>query len=119
MAPEVTTVLTAVPEFLGRFLEMVEDADGDPGAPAAFSELADFVASLISRPAPSLPVLARCLAGVEQVARESEDAEELVGWSFLDSLSLEDLVRIGPWLGPRTLSLASELELEIQIGPGA
>lgn len=112
VAPEVWTLLSEVPEFLDHLLELVEAVDGDPGAPAAFAELADFVASLVSRPSPPLGVLARCLAGVEKVARESDDAEGLVGWAFLDSLSPDDLHRISPWLGPRTLELAGELELE-------
>jgi len=110
IAPEVATVLEAVPEFAERFLELVESVDGDPGAPAAFTELADFVASLVSSPDSPIPLLARCLAGVEKVARESNDADELVGWSFLDSLCPEDLRRVSPWMGPRTLELADDLD---------
>ena len=103
-------MLEAVPEFVERFTHLVEAADGDPGAPAAFCELADFVASLLSSHGPSDTVLIRCLAAVEQVARESDDAEDLVGWSFLDSLCPEDLRRVTPWLGPLTLALVDELE---------
>lgn len=107
--PEVATVLEAVPEFKERFCDLVEEADGDPGGGAAFTELAEFVASLLARPRPSLAVLSRCLAGVEQVARESEDADELVVWSFLDRLSPDDLKTIFPWLGPCTRDIAGPL----------
>jgi hypothetical protein len=110
IAPEVAAVLETVPEFVDRFMHLVEAADGDPGAPAAFCELADFVASLVLSRGPSDGVLVRCLASLEQVAHESDDAEELVGWSFLDSLCPEDLRRVAPWLGPRTPALADELE---------
>ncbi|MGA2307880.1 MAG: hypothetical protein ABSH29_27380 [Acidimicrobiales bacterium] len=110
IAPEVATLLETVPEFVDRFLDLTEAADGDPGGPAAFTELADFVATLLSRRSPSHGVLSRCLACVERVARESDDADELVCWSFLDSLCPEDLRRVAPWLGPRTLALAEELE---------
>jgi hypothetical protein len=108
--PEVATVLEGVPEFLDRFLCLVEAADGEPGAPAAFCELADFVASLLSSPGRPRGVLVRCLGSLEQVARESDDAEELVGWSFLDSLCPENLSRLAPWLGPCTLALAEQLD---------
>jgi hypothetical protein len=106
ISSEVATVLEGVPEFADRFLCLVEAADGDPGAPAAFCELADFVASLVSSSRRPDGVLVRCLARLEQVARESDDAEELVGWSFLDSLCPEDLSLLTPWLGPCTLALA-------------
>lgn len=110
--PEVTALLEAAPEFVDRYLDLVEAADGDPGSAAAFTELADFVASLLSKPQPSWTVLARCLTGVEQVARESDDADELVVWSFLDSLCPEDLKCISPWLGPCTRELAADLAPE-------
>lgn len=106
LAPEVVALLEAVPEFAERLLDLVEAADGDPGPAAAFTELADFVAALLSAPRPSYGVLARCLAGVEKVARESEDADELVVWSFLDCLSPDDLKSVSPWLGPRTRAVA-------------
>ena len=116
-------LLEGVPEFVERFMNLVEAADGDPGASAAFTELAEFIASLLSRGAPSLELLARCLATVEQVARESDDAEELVGWSFLEGLCPDDLERLSPWLGPHTRAMAQQLdgafEVETQRSMGA
>jgi len=104
--PEVEILLAAVPEFVDRFVDLVEAADGDPGAAAAFEELADFIATLITEGGPRPPVLTRCLDAVEQVALESEDAEELIAWSFLDSLCLDDLNALEPWLGRQTRVLA-------------
>ena len=107
---EAATVLESVPEFAHRFLDLVAAADGDPGLRAVFTELAEFVASLLSEQDPPPDVLARCMAGVEKVARESEDAESLIGWSFLGSLCSEDRGLLAPWFGPRTLELAREAE---------
>jgi hypothetical protein len=105
--PEIRSVLEAVPEFVDRYLELVESADGDPGAAAAFTELADFVADRLSGPKHSPALVARSLAAIEKVARESDDAEALVGWAFLDSFSADDLRRLQPWLGPQTLTVAA------------
>lgn len=103
-------VLEAVPEFVGRYLELVELADDDPGAAEAFCELAEFVAELASGVERYRPVLTRCLAAVEQVACGSDDAEELVGWSFLDYLSLDARRMLLPWLGPSTLAVLEAIE---------
>ncbi|HUC36290.1 MAG TPA: hypothetical protein VMR97_04120 [Acidimicrobiales bacterium] len=110
IAVEVATILECVPEFADRFLDLVEAADGDPGAPAVFVELADFVVTLDSRRPERAGLVARCLACVERVARCSDQALELVGWSFLDGLCPEDLERLHPWLGPSTLALAAQIE---------
>src|ERR1700726_4619495 len=74
---EVDILLAAVPEFRGRYLELVEAADDDPGATDAFSELADFVAELAKGLEELRPVLTRCLNAVEKVACGSDEAEEL------------------------------------------
>lgn len=110
-ANEVATILDSVPEFAdGHYLALVEDGDGVPSAPEVFTELADFVAELVANLDSSKPQLARCLAAVEQVAAVSPEAEELVGWAFLDSLGPDDLRAIGPWLGRRTRELLEEME---------
>lgn len=111
LPPEVATILEAVPEFVDRYLELVEAVDGDPGAPATFTELADYLAAAGSGPGVSAAVVARCMSAIEKVARESNDAEELVGWAFLDSLSPEDRAHLGPWLGPRTVEVAETVGL--------
>ncbi|MGO9341282.1 MAG: hypothetical protein ACLP6E_02000 [Acidimicrobiales bacterium] len=107
---EVTTVLEAVPEFLERYLELVELADDDPGTTETFCELAEFVAELAAGIEQFRPLLTRCLTAVEQVASTSEDAEELVGWSFLDYLSLDTRRAVLPWLGPSTLAVLEAIE---------
>ncbi|MGH9028531.1 MAG: DUF7674 family protein [Acidimicrobiales bacterium] len=109
---ETRVLLEFVPEFRDRYLELVEGADGDPGAAAAFNELAEFVSSIIAGPASADAVLGRCFEALEAVACESEEAEELVGWVFLDSLSSEDLQRLRPWMGPRTLAVAESLQVD-------
>jgi hypothetical protein len=109
-AAEVETLLAAVPEFLGRYAELVELADDDPGANEAFCELADFVAELAAGLEQFRPVLTRCLEAVENVAADSDEAEELVGWSFLDYLPIETRRILLPWLGPSTLSVLEAIE---------
>lgn len=107
---EVTALLEAVPEFTDRYLELVEEADGHPGTNDAFSALAEYVAELAFRLEQFRPLLVRCLTAVEGVAAVSDDAEELVGWSFLDYLSLDARRAVLPWMGPVTLSILEAIE---------
>ncbi len=107
---EVRALLKAVPEFTHRYLELVEEADGHPGTNEAFSELADYVAELASGVEQFRPLLVRCLSAVEGVAAASADAEELVGWCFLDYLSLDTRRAVLPWLGPSTISILEAIE---------
>jgi hypothetical protein len=107
---EVALVLAEVPEFLGRYLELVESADGDPGAVASFVELADYVAALAEKIEGFRPSLARSLAAVEKVAETSPDAEELIVWAFLDNLSPDDVRRLDHWIGPHMRSLMDEAD---------
>jgi hypothetical protein len=108
--PEVRLLLQQVPEFAHRYLALVEAADGDPGAAAAFGELGDMVAEMAAQLARFEPLLSRVLAAVEEVA-SSGDAEELVGGAFLDGLSPDDLRLLGPWLGPATRAVVDDLDL--------
>jgi hypothetical protein len=107
---EVTTLLRTCPEFTPRYLELVHGADGDPGANEAFSELADFVTELASGLEQFRPLLVRCLSAIEGVAEASDDAEELIGWCFLDYLSLDTRRVVLPWMGPNTLSILEAIE---------
>ena len=107
---EVATILRHVPEFAPRYLAMVEQADGDPGAVATFGELAEFAAEIAGRLEGLTPVLLRVLAGLEEVAAQSPDAVELVGWAFLDSLSPTEQELLRPWLGPATRETLALLE---------
>jgi len=107
---EVAALLREVPEFAERYLRLVQESDGHPGANETFSELADYVGGLARGLEQFRPLLVRCLGAVEQVAAFSEDAEELVGWCFLDYLSLDTRRAVVPWLGPSTLSILEEIE---------
>jgi hypothetical protein len=108
--PEIATVLEAAPEFTDRYLAVAEAADGDPGAAAAFTELADFVGDLVAGIERDDRLLEQCLAGVESVAATGAEAEELVAWAFLDSLSPDDRRVLMARFGPRTRALALELD---------
>src|ERR1700719_3586779 len=114
---EVAVVLASAPGFVDRHLDLAEAADGDPGAAATFTELADYVAGLVTEIDHLTPVLARCLDGVESVASSSDAAAELVAWAFLDSLSPDDRRRLVCWFGPRTRALMREVDPEP--GPGS
>ena len=107
---EVAVLLRGVPEFAGRYLELVELADGIPGANEAFADLAEYVAELVTGLEQFRPVLSKCLSAIEEVATTSDDAEELVGWSFLDYLSIDARRALLPNLGPRTLSILEAIE---------
>ena len=109
---EVAVLLQSAPEFVDRYLDLAEAADGDPGAAATLTELADYVAGLVVEIEHLTPVLARCLQGVESVAVSSDDAAELVAWAFLDSLSPDDRRRLGDRFGPRTRALLREVDPE-------
>jgi hypothetical protein len=107
---DVSTLLEGTPEFSDRYLELVELADGYPGAQEVFSELAEFVAELAQGIDRFRPVLARCLAAVERVSEESDDAEELVGWCFLDYLPTETRQAVHQFLGPETREILELIE---------
>jgi len=110
--PQVVVVLESAPEFVDRYLDLAEAADGDPGAAATLTELADYVAGLVTEIENLTPLLARCLEGVESVAASSDDAAELVAWAFLDSLSPDDRRRLMERFGPRTRALLREVDPE-------
>ena len=103
-------VLAVVPEFADRYLGLVEAADGDPGTAATLTELAEFVAGLVSEMERHRPLLTRCLAAVEAAAAHEED--DLVAGAFIDSLSPDELLVLRPWLGRRTLALIDEIDAD-------
>lgn len=107
---EVATILEAVPEFRDRYLALVEEFDDHPGAPGTLSELAEYVSDLAAGIDEYGPVLSRCFAAIEEIARTSDDAEELVGWSFLDYLSIDARRAVLPWVGPETLKILEVIE---------
>jgi hypothetical protein len=106
----VDKLLEAVPEFADRYLALVEAADDDPGAAAALTELARFVAGLLASLEHHRAVLARCGSVLDDLASTGPDAEDLVTWAFLDRLSPDERRVLAPWFGARTLALVRELE---------
>ncbi len=107
---EIATLLVNVPEFTHRYLDLVAACDGDPGGPVVFTELADFVSELAAAVEQRAPLLTRCLLTVESVAQLSDEADELVGWAFLDSLSPDTLRELEPSLGTATRAVLDRLE---------
>jgi hypothetical protein len=108
--PEVAALLEAVPEFAGRYVELIEECDGYPGSNEAFTELAEFIEDLAANVQRFHPVLVNCFQAVEEIVASADDAEALIGWSFLDYLSTEARQAILPWLGPRTVALLESIE---------
>jgi hypothetical protein len=110
MEPAVVVLLSALPELRHDFEMLARAADGDPGGAALFGELAETVADLAHDVDDHLRDLARYLAAVERVARTCVDAEELVGWAFLDSLSPQEIRILEPLLGAWTKSIVRHME---------
>ncbi len=108
--PEVAALLLRVPELVPRYLTLAEAADGDPGAPAVFEALADLVTDLVKPTDEQAPVLGRYLDALELVASSSPEAEELVGWAFLDALDPSARRQIAPWLGAHTAAIAEHVD---------
>ena len=108
--PEVEKVLTAVPELSPRYIELVEAADDDPGAPAVFEELAVFVTEHLRSEAGAIDdaLVDRVLWAVESAA-QGPDAEELVSWSFLENLGEPELEELQGRMGRRTALLLEEI----------
>jgi len=100
-------VLEAAPHFADRYRELVQWADDGPGAGVVFADLADHVADLVAEMEHLRLRLVRCMDGVEKVASSSDDAEELIVWSFFDALSPDHVRRLDPWIGPHTRALVA------------
>jgi hypothetical protein len=106
-------VVRALPEFVPRYLGLVEAGDDDPGAPAVLMELAEFVATRLRVVETEGSALGRALGLVEALldAHEGDDVSaELVGYAFFDAFTLEDRRVLASRLGPRCLDLLESLE---------
>jgi hypothetical protein len=110
MDPDVKVIIDGVPALARSYLELVEACDGDPGAPAAFAELAEYVSDLCGEPERFPNEITACLAAIELVALRSDDAEELVGWAFLENLCPDERLRLAPRFGPATTRVLLTLE---------
>jgi hypothetical protein len=99
---DVRVIIDAVPALARSYVFLVEAADGDPGSPTFFAELAEYVADLLGAPERFHHEISACLSAVEIVAQGSEDAMELVGWAFLGQLSPDERTALRLWFGPET-----------------
>jgi len=109
--PEVGLVLRRVPGLAERYVDLAEEASGDPGGAVVFEALADLARDLTRAGDGAAARLGELMAAVEEVASTSPDAEELVGGAFLESLSPDDLLRLEALMGRRTRAVLDELEL--------
>jgi hypothetical protein len=101
----VDALVSGLPEFVPRYLDLVAGCDDDPGGPLILMGLADFVAERLVAFEAERAVLDRALGLVEHVIDGSDDpdgASELVGLAFFDSFSPDDRRRLAPWLGARS-----------------
>ncbi|MGH9068119.1 MAG: DUF7674 family protein [Acidimicrobiales bacterium] len=100
-----------LPEFEGRYAELVEAYGDDLGAAFVFDALAVFVAPMMDEPWEHEPLLLQCFDALEEVAMHARgDADTAIGFGFLDGLPPAILDRVRPWLGPQTSDILDELE---------
>src|SRR5215471_13448053 len=90
----------AMPELEDRYDELVDIYEDDIGADVVFGALADLVNDIVLGAAYDDAVLARCLELVETVAELNHpEADEIVGFYFLDMLSPGALAGVSAALG--------------------
>ncbi|HEY1634527.1 MAG TPA: hypothetical protein VGF64_07205 [Acidimicrobiales bacterium] len=101
----------AVPELEDRYGELVDIYEDDLGADIVFGELADLVNYVALGKEGDEALLERCLDVVESLAETGDrDADEIVGFYFLDQLSPGTLTRVTSRLGEQTLDVLDRLE---------
>jgi hypothetical protein len=101
----------AVPELEDRYDELVDIYEDDLGADVVFGELADLVSDVVVGKEGGEALLDRCLDVVESLAETGDpDADEIVGFYFLDQLSPGALNRVTSRLGEHTLDVLDRLE---------
>jgi hypothetical protein len=106
-------LVSDLPEFLPRYRALVEAGDDDPGEPAVFMELADFVAGRLAAVETGRSVLERAFGLIETLLESADDPDtrsEVVSLAFFDSFSPEVRQELGPWLGPRSLDALESLD---------
>jgi hypothetical protein len=101
----------SVPELEDRYDELVDIYEDDLGADVVFGELADLVSDVVVGKEGGEALLDRCLDVVESLAETGDpDADEIVGFYFLDQLSPGALNRVTSRLGEHTLDVLDRLE---------
>jgi hypothetical protein len=109
-----------LPEFVPRYMELVEAGDDDPGEPTVLMELAEFVAARLAVVAGEGSAVGRALGLIEATVRAraaDTTACELVGYAFFDNFTVEERRLLTPVLGPRSLELLESLEVAPEHGP--
>jgi hypothetical protein len=101
----------AVPELEDRYGELVGIYEDDLGADVVFGELADLVNDVVLGKEGDEALLERCLEVVESLSETGDrDADEIVGFYFLDQLSPGALSRVTSQLGEHTLDVLDRME---------
>jgi hypothetical protein len=101
----------AVPELEDRYDGLVDIYEDDLGADVVFGELADLVNDVVLGKEGDDALLDRCLDVVESLAETGEpDADEIVGFYFLDQVSPGVRARITSRLGEHTLDVLDRVE---------
>ena len=101
----------AVPEMEDRYEDLVDIYEDDIGADVVFGALADLVNDIVLGGEGDDALLARCLDLVESLAEEGDpDADEIVGYHFLDVLAPGTLDQLTPSLGEHTRGVLARLE---------
>jgi len=101
----------AVPELEDRYDELLDIYEDDLGADVVFGELADLVDDVVLGKQGDEALLDRCMDVVESLAELGDpDADEIVGFYFLDQLSPGTLNRVTSRLGEHTLDVLDRLE---------
>jgi hypothetical protein len=101
----------AVPELEYRYDELMDIYEDDLGADVVFGELAELVDNVAVGKEEDEALLDRCLDVVESLAETGDrDADEIVGFYFLDQLSPGTLTRVSSRLGEHTLDILDQLE---------
>ncbi len=101
----------AVPELEDRYDALVDVYEDDIGADVVFGELADLVNDVVLGKEGDEALLDRCLDVLESLAeRADRDADDIVGFYFLDQLSPGTLTRVTSRLGEHTLDVLDRLE---------
>jgi hypothetical protein len=101
----------AVPEMENRYQDLVDIYEDDIGADVVFGALADLVNDFVLGGEGDMALLGRCLDFIESLAELVDpDADEIVGFYFLDMLSPGALARITPHLRESTNEVLDRLE---------
>jgi hypothetical protein len=103
----------AVPEFVTRYLTLVDGCGDDPGEPLVLMELADFVSERMATVHSDRSVLGRAFATIEahlESIAQDAIACEFVAFAFFDSFTPELRQRMVHEVGPRSRRLIEALD---------